>query len=69
MGKQAFCVVMGTRTTEPDGSAGELVRLSVSQESADLPDGLYELSFQEQTEKVWRTGGFWVAGRLPKGRI
>lgn len=57
MGREAFCVVMGTRRTKPDGSAGELVRLSVYKEPPKMPDGPYDLAFEGQTEKVWRTGG------------
>lgn len=38
MGREALYTVMGTRKTLPDNSAGELVRVSVYQEPADLPD-------------------------------
>lgn len=64
MGREAFCVVIGTRKKLPGGSAGELVVLTVNQESPNLPDGPYELLFEGRTEKVWRKTGFWVADRL-----
>lgn len=37
MGREALCIVMGTRSKLPDGSAGKLLRLTVSQEPTDLP--------------------------------
>ena len=64
MGREALCTASGTRKTQSDGKAGELLRLSVFQEPEDLPDGLYELKCQGQIEKVWRKAGFWVAERL-----
>lgn len=64
MGKEAFCIVMGTRVANSDGSAANLLRLGVYQEPWSLPDGPYELEFEGRTEKVWRRAGFWVADRL-----
>ena len=64
MGREARCIVMGTRSKLPDGSAGDLLRLTVNQEPANLPDGPYKLLFEKCREKVWRKAGFWVAERL-----
>ena len=64
MGREALCTVMGTRKMQMDGSAGELVRLSVYQEPTNLPDGPYDLRFQGQMKKVQRKAGFWVAEQL-----
>ena len=54
-GQEAFCVVMGALRKQPDGSAGELLPLTVNQEPANLPNGPYELLFGGGARrKVWR---------------
>ena len=57
MGREALCIVMGTRSKLPDGSAGKLLRLTVNQEPTDLPDGPYDLLFHGRMEKVRRKAG------------
>ena len=59
MGHQAECVVMGTRETVGEQKP-RLIRLNVTREPAYLLDGLYVVTFADQSTRVQRRGGLWL---------
>jgi len=62
MGHEAECNVSGSLKSLPGSNIPpEPTKLDISGEPSNLPDGLYEVSFDGHTKSFRRKDGFWIA--------
>ena len=60
MGMVEQCLVMGTKTFAPDGTELAVIRVSITNEPENMPDGRYVVSFEGMRRAVYRRAGFWL---------
>lgn len=60
MGREAECLVIGAKVVLPDRKEHPIPKLSIHNEPKDLPDGVYEVSFEGRNQPMRRKGNFWI---------
>lgn len=60
MGREVECLVMGFKVFLANGKEHPFPKLSIHNEPKDLPDGVYEVSFEGKTQPMRRKGNFWI---------
>ena len=61
MGHEAECVVSVVKVSIPHLNISEYVECDIHLAPEDLPDGLYEVTFQGRTMEVNRLDGDWLS--------
>jgi hypothetical protein len=59
MGHEAECVVSVVKVSLPQFNNSEYIECDIHLAPENLPDGLYELTFQSRTMEVKRLDGDW----------
>jgi hypothetical protein len=64
MNHQVSCLVRAVKLSLINLDTWEYVAADIVQASSDLPDGLYDVSFDGRTMKVKKIAGNWEAGEV-----
>lgn len=61
MGRELDCQVRAIKVSLPGTAEYNFIRPIICDVPADLPDGLYSITFGGKTERVQRQHGAWIA--------
>ena len=64
MGRKAECTISAIKVSLPQLNIWEYVKCDIHLAPEDLPDGRYEVTFENKTMEVKLLDGFWVDGGM-----
>jgi hypothetical protein len=64
MGREAECTISAIKVSLPQLNIWEYVKCDIHLAPEDLPDGRYEVTFENKTMEVKLLDGFWVDGGM-----